>query len=95
MRIGISSVAPHSYVIDDEPLCSTTVEKDLGVVVDQNLKFHQHAAAIATDSSPILCKTFVHPVLEYANSVWGPHYTDLRSENKRKFKKEPPDLYHL
>jgi len=42
MRIGISSVTSHSYVIDDEHLCSTTVEKDLGVVVDQSLRFHQH-----------------------------------------------------
>jgi len=63
MRIGISSVTSHSYVIDDELLCSTTVEKDLGVVVDQNLKFHQHAAAITTKANCILgliSKCFVH-----------------------------------
>ena len=70
-------------------------------MVDQNLKFHQHAAVVATkangilgliskyfehldvDSLPILYKTLVHPILEYANSVWGLHYiTD--HENVRK-----------
>jgi len=54
MRIGISSVTSHSYVIEEEPLCTTTVEKDLGIVVDQNLKFHQHAAAVATKINCIL-----------------------------------------
>jgi len=56
-------MSSHSYVIDDEPLCSTTVEKDLGIVVDQNLKFHQHAAAAATKASHILgliSKCFKH-----------------------------------
>ena len=75
----------HSYFIDGEPLCSTTAEEDLGVVVDQNLKFHQHAAAtkanrilgliskwlehLDVDSLPILYKTLVCPILEYAHSV--------------------------
>ena len=45
MRIGISSGTSHSYFIDGEPLCSTTAEKDLGVVVDP--KFHQHVTAVA------------------------------------------------
>jgi len=71
-----------SYLIGDEPLCCTTAEKDLGVVVDQNLKFHQNATSVATkanrilvyknfeiDSLPILCKTLACPILEYVNSV--------------------------
>ena len=47
MRIGMSSVSSHSYLINGESLCTTTAEKDLGVIIDQNLKFHQHAAAVA------------------------------------------------
>ena len=37
MRIGISSVSPHGYLINGEPLCVATAEKDVGVVIDQNL----------------------------------------------------------
>jgi len=97
MRIGISNVAPRSYVIDDEPLCSTTVEK-VGVVVDQHLKF---AAAVATkgncilgliskyfehldvNSLSILYKTLVHPVLEYVGTT-----LHFRSESVRKSSEE-------
>ena len=96
MRIGLSSGTSHSYCIDGEPLCSTTTEKDLEVVVDQNIKIHQHAAAVATkanrilgliskcfehldvDSLPILYKTLVHPILEYANSVLGRIISQIR-----------------
>ena len=41
----------------------TSAEKDLGVVIDQNLKFHQHAAAVATKANRILgliSKCFKH-----------------------------------
>jgi len=51
MRIGISSVSSHSYLINGESLCTTTAEKDLGVITDQNLKFHQHAAAAAAKAN--------------------------------------------
>ena len=62
MRIGLSSGTSHSYFIG-ESLCSTTAEKDLRVVIDQNLKFHQHAAAVITKSNCILgliSKCFEH-----------------------------------
>jgi len=45
-RIEISNCSSHCYLINGESLCTTT-EKDLGVVIDQNLKFHQQAAAAA------------------------------------------------
>ena len=66
---------------------------DLGVVVDHQLKFHQHTASVASkanrilgtisksfeyldiDSLPRLYKALVRPVVEYANSIWGPFYT--------------------
>jgi len=70
-------------------------------VVDQNLKFHQHAAAAANHilgliikcfehldvNWPFLYKTLVRPVLEYANSIWGPHYI-LNQKNVRESSKE-------
>jgi len=63
----------------------------LGVIIDQNLKFHQHAAAAAAkanrilgllskcfehldvDTLPLLYKTLVRLILEYANAIWGPY----------------------
>jgi len=54
LRIGISSVSSHNYFIDREPFCCTTAEKDMGVLVDQSLKFHQLAAAIAAKANHIL-----------------------------------------
>ena len=35
----------HNF-IDGEPPCCTAAEKDLGVLVDQNLKFDQHTATV-------------------------------------------------
>ena len=117
MRIGISSVSPHSYLINGQPLCVATAEKDLGVVIDQNLKFHQHAAAAAAakanrilglinkcfehlnvDSLPLLNKTLVRPILEYAKAVWGPRYiTDqkLLEKVQKKATKLVPTLKEL
>jgi len=65
----------------------------LGIVVDHQLKFHQHTASVAAskvnhilgiisksfeyldiDSLPRLYKSLVCPVIEYANSIWGPFY---------------------
>ena len=43
-----------STLIDGEPLCISTAEKDLGVVIDQNLKFHQHAAGTAAQANHIM-----------------------------------------
>ena len=54
MRIGTSSVSPHSYHINGEPLCVATAEKDLSAVIDQNLKFHQHITAAAAKANRIL-----------------------------------------
>jgi len=61
MRIGISNVSSRSYL--GESLCTTTAEKDLGVIIDQNLKFHQHKAAAAAKANRIvglISKCFEH-----------------------------------
>jgi len=42
---------------------ATTAEKDLGAIIDQHLKFHQHAAAAAAKANLILgliSKCFEH-----------------------------------
>jgi len=92
MRIAISDRSPLIYMLDGEQLNVASHQKDLGIVVDHQPKFHQHTASVASkknqilgiisksfecfdiDSLPRLYKALVRPVIEYANSVWGPFY---------------------
>ena len=80
------------YNIQGIAIISTDTIKDLGVIIDNNLKFHAHTESVTfkanrtfaiirktfkfTDNHMFitLYKTLVRPVIEYANSVWGPHY---------------------
>ena len=63
--------------------------KDLGVLFDSCLKFHQHITSIANgilglikksfesldpDMLARLFKTLVRPIIEYGNTIWGPHF---------------------
>ncbi|KAI8513794.1 hypothetical protein Bbelb_081180 [Branchiostoma belcheri] len=82
-----------NYTLGGQVLECTHVEKDLGVLVDNQLKFHENSAAAAKkanqvlglvkrcfsnldeSSVPILFKCMVRPHLEYANVVWGPHFS--------------------
>ena len=93
MRIGISNVTSHSYLINGESLCSTTAEKDLGVAIDQILKIHQHAAATKANSIlELISKCFKHldvdslPIyirLYLSYFCKGPHYiTDQKMLEK-------------
>ena len=81
-----------------EFLCTTIAEMDLGVVIDQDLIFHQQAAAKANcilglinkcfehldiDTLPLLYYTFLRPILEYANTIWGPYYITNQKLLKR------------
>ena len=58
------------------------MQKDLGIIVDKELKFHEQTAAavkktIYTKNKitiPLLYMPLVKPLLEYANAMWGPHY---------------------
>ena len=80
-------------MLGSEQLDAVSSEKDLGVVVDHQLKFHQLTASVASktnwilgiisksfeyldiSSLPRLYKALACPVVEYANSIWGPFYT--------------------
>lgn len=82
--------ASHVYALKDDPVRASAEERDLGIVVDSNLKFKQQARTAVAKANRILAvirrsfvninlhtlpglyKTLVRPILEYANSVWGP-----------------------
>ena len=66
--------------------------KDLGILLDDHLKFHQHTSSTAAKANHILgliiksfeflypdmlvklFKTLVRPIIEYGNTIWGPHF---------------------
>ena len=65
MRIGISNCSCHNYLINGESFCTTTAEKDLGVIIDQNLKFHQRTAAAAAAAKAIRILGLISKCFEY------------------------------
>jgi len=54
MRIAISDRSPLTYMLGGEQLNVVSLEKDLGVVVDHQLKFYQHTASVASKVNWIL-----------------------------------------
>ena len=44
----------HQYYLNDQTLEETDREKDLGVIIDDKLKFHAHAAAAKKRANQIL-----------------------------------------
>jgi len=54
MRIAISDRSPLTYMLDGEQLNVVSHEKDLGIMVDHQLKFHQHTASVAFKANRIL-----------------------------------------
>ena len=80
-----------NYCIDGNVITSESV-KDLGVVIDSSLKFHNHTATVAARANRILAvinksfeylntnvllplyKSFLRPILEYGNIIWGPQF---------------------
>jgi len=51
MRIAISDRSPLIYMLDGAQLNVVSHKKDLGVVVDHQLKFHQHTASVASKAN--------------------------------------------
>jgi len=48
MRIAISDRSPLIYMLEGEQLNVVSHQKDLGIVVDHQLKFYQHTACVAS-----------------------------------------------
>jgi len=54
MRIAISDRSPLIYMLDGEQLNVVSHQKDLGIVVDHQLKFHQHTTSVASKANRVL-----------------------------------------
>ena len=92
MHVGRFCFEDYFYYMDNQQLPNVCQEKDLGVLIDYELKFHQHTAFVVAKANrllaiirrtfinldtvmlPLLYKSLVRPVLEYANAVWGPFF---------------------
>ena len=60
MRIG-NDKNPQTYYMNEQPLDYVKEEKDLGVVVDNRLKFHKHAASAVKQANGFgFDQTFIH-----------------------------------
>ena len=54
MHIGRFTSDDYTYFINNQPLPTVELEKDLGVFVDDHLKFHDHTAAVVAKANRIL-----------------------------------------
>ena len=84
-------------------------EKDLGVIIDKDLKFHaQTSASVKKANSwinkedettiPLLCMSLIRPLLDYANVVLGPHYKgdqQMLGKVQKRATKMIENLHHL
>ena len=58
-----NSNSKHQYSMDNTTLSQTTAEKDLGVNIDDSLKFHTHTSAVVSKANQIMAvirKSFEH-----------------------------------
>jgi len=86
------------YYLNGTVIDSSDFYKDLGIILDHQLKFHLHTTEVTIRANRLLRKsfdhldsdmltrlftTFVRPTLEYSNAVWGPFFTlDQRKVEK-------------
>ena len=76
------------YYMNKHPLTSVDRHKDLGVMFDYYMNFHQHTSEVASKANRVLAcikraitddrflklyKTMVRPIIEYANVILDPH----------------------
>jgi len=84
LHLGKPSYTMAGYVLEE-----VSEEKDLGVVIDGNLKFHSHSAAVLSKANRLLglikhylsnntftklYKSIVRPSVKYGNLIWGPFF---------------------
>ena len=51
MHIGNNNSEHSAYFMNDQLIINTVCEKDLGVLIDSKLKFHDHTSAIVSKAS--------------------------------------------
>ena len=54
MHIGKFTSDDYTYFMNNQPLPTVKLEKDLGVFVDNHLKFHDYTAAVVAKANHIL-----------------------------------------
>ena len=87
-------------IINGHSLTSVDHHKDLGVMFDCYLNFHQHTSEVASKANRVLAcmkraftdlnndgflklyKAMVRPIIEYANTIWGPHFLLFKGDWK-------------
>ena len=101
---GLYLGPPHEfseYLIDGTAITSYKFVRDLGILIDNHLKFHDHTTAADKEANRILAviyktfqcfdhntvinlyKSYIRPVLECGNIIWGQTTIYLRSRTNR------------
>ena len=75
--------------MNDYALQNLKKGKDLGILIDDKLKFHTHTSSVIKKANSILglikrsFSSMVRPHLEYGNVIWGDHYKgDIKAIEK-------------
>ena len=79
LHLGMGKTNPnHIYYINSEPLQNINEEKDLGIIIDNQLKFHRHASSVSNKAHQLLAliwQSFIYFDTEtfphlYKSIVW-------------------------
>ena len=83
MHVGRCHFDDYSYFMNNQPLPTVYHEKDLGVLVDGELKFHQHTAFVVAKTNRLLTIIISHlliwilPCFPYCTSPWSDQYWSM------------------